>query len=148
MDDHINSSDYDTDFLAWITHQVALLRAQKFDQLDLDNLIDEVNDMGGRLKRELYHRTEILLMHLLNYKYQPDHVSGGWRGTIGEQRSRIRKLLKDAPSLAGPLDEYVAETYATAAARAASETGLPKSTFPATNPFTRQQIFDPDYLPD
>lgn len=30
---------------------------------------------------------------------------------------------------------------------AATETGLPKAAFPQENPFTRQQIFDPDYLP-
>jgi hypothetical protein len=148
MDDHINNSDHDTDLLAWINRQVELLHAKKFDQLDLDNLIDEVNDMGGQLKRELYHRIEILLMHLLKYKYQPDHISGSWLGTIGEQRSRITKLLKDAPSLAGPLDEHLAENYASATKRAAAETGLPKSTFPTTNPFTKQQILDPDYLPD
>lgn len=146
MDDHINS-DYKTDILAWINHQVELLRARRLDELDLENLIEEIACMGIDLKHELEHRMELLIMHLLKCKYQPERVSGSWRGTIREQRRRITRLLKDAPSLARTVDDYLDESYTAAAARAADETGLPPATFPPTNPFSKQQVFDPDFLP-
>ncbi|MEO5932502.1 MAG: DUF29 domain-containing protein, partial [Duganella sp.] len=89
----------------------------------------------------------ILLIHLLKLKYQPARASNGWRGTISEQRRRIKRLLKEMPNLANSIDEYLLDAYPDAVDGAAAETGLPKATFPTSNPFTGQQIFDPDYLP-
>jgi hypothetical protein len=146
MDDHIKN-DYDTDFLLWLESQAELLRAKQFERLDLEHLIDEIDAMAGQLKRELAHRLEILLLHLLKFKYQPTHASNGWRGTVSEQRRRIKRPLKQMPSLRNVIDEYLVDVYDDAVDGAAAETGLPKTTFPPTNPFTRQQIFDPDYLP-
>lgn len=146
MDDHIKS-DYDTDFLVWLVAQAELLRAKEFDRLDLEHLIEEIEAMAGQLKRELAHRLEILLIHLLKLKYQPARASNGWRGTVSEQRRRIKRLLKDMPSLANLIDAYLLDAYPDAVEGAAAETGLPKVAFPTTNPFTRQQVFDPDYLP-
>jgi hypothetical protein len=146
MDDHIKT-DYDTDFLVWLQSQAELLRAKRFDRLDLEHLIEELEAMAGQQKRELAHRLEILLIHLLKLKYQPARASNGWRGTISEQRRRIKRLLMEMPSLSNVIGEYLSDVYPDAVDGAAAETGLPKATFPKANPFTRQQVFDPDYLP-
>jgi hypothetical protein len=146
MDDHIKN-DYDTDYLVWLERQAELLRAKQFERLDLEHLIEEIDAMAGQLRRELAHRLEILLLHLLKFRYQPTHASNGWRGTVSEQRRRIKRLLKQMPSLHNLIDEYLEDVYDDAVDGAAAETGLPKATFPKTNPFTPQQVFDPDYLP-
>ena len=146
MDDHIKT-DYDTDFLVWLESQTELLRAKQFDRLDLEHLIEEIEAMAGQQKRELAHRLEILLIHLLKLKYQPARASNGWRGTVSEQRRRIKRLLKEMPSLANLIGEYLLDVYPDAVDGAAAETGLPKAIFPATMPFTKQQLLDPDYLP-
>lgn len=140
------STDYDSDFLLWINSQVELLRAKKFDQLDLDNLIEELDAMARRDKRELASRIETVIVHLLKCKAQPEQLSSSWRGTLCEQRSRIRRLLKDMPSLANAIDDDAADCYACALERAAAETGLPASVFPASNPFTSGQLLDPQYF--
>jgi hypothetical protein len=85
-------------------------------------------------------------VHLLKCKAQPGQISSSWRGTLCEQRSRIRRLLKDMPSLANAIDDEAADCYASALARAAVETGLPDSAFPASNPFTSGQLLDTQYL--
>jgi hypothetical protein len=54
MDDHINS-DYETDALIWTNTQIALLRAGKFDQLDLDNIISELEYQVRKDKRYVGH---------------------------------------------------------------------------------------------
>lgn len=146
MDDHI-PNDYDTDFLLWLERQAELLRAKQFEQLDLEHLIEEIDAMALQLRRELALRLEILLLHLLKFKYQPTHASNGWRGTVSEHRRRIKRLLKQMPSLRNLIDASLEEVYDDAVDGAAAETGLPKAAFPQKNPFTRQQIFDPDYLP-
>jgi hypothetical protein len=145
MDDHINT-DYETDFFAWTNTQAELLRAKRFDQLDLENLIEELEGMARNQRRELEHRIEQLVMHLLKCKMQPQHISGSWLGTITEQRYRIAKLLAEMPSLKPLLDQYIMLSYDHAATRAARETGISKSAFPPTMPFTKDQLFDPDYL--
>jgi len=45
---------YETDFYSWIQNQVGVLRSGNFANLDLDNLIEEIEDMGKsqRLKLE------------------------------------------------------------------------------------------------
>ena len=39
---------YEEDFPLWAERQAALLRARRFDELDLDNLIEEVEDLSRR----------------------------------------------------------------------------------------------------
>ena len=147
MDDHITTTDYDTDFLVWNSTQIELLRSKQFDRLDLENIIEELESMALSQRHELEHRIEKLTTHLLKCQLQPWKISGSWRGTIREQRYRIAKLLKAMPSLKPLLDQYMTMAYDHAANRAADETRLPRSAFPPTMPFTKEQLLDPDYLP-
>jgi hypothetical protein len=43
----MNAILYETDFYAWTRQQVQLLKAGQLNYLDVSNLIDEVDDMGG-----------------------------------------------------------------------------------------------------
>ena len=50
---------YDTDFYSWLQEQARLLEQGQVSQCDLDNLIEEVEDMGRRHLRKLdSHLTE------------------------------------------------------------------------------------------
>jgi hypothetical protein len=146
MDDHINT-DHETDFLVWTSAQIELLRTKQFDRIDLDNIIEELESMARAEKHELEHRIERLITYLLKCELQPGQISGSWLGTIREQRYRIAKLLKAMPSMKPLLDSYIATAYDHAAARAADETHLPRSAFPATMPFSKDQLLEEDYLP-
>ena len=91
---------YDRDILLWVEDTVAKLKSHNFEQLDLDNLIEEVEALGISQRRELRNRLTTLLEHLLKRLYvnlSNDH--NGWERTIREQRRQIHFLLKDAPSL-------------------------------------------------
>jgi hypothetical protein len=39
---------YESDFHDWIEEQVALLKTGQLDRLDVPNLIDELESLGGR----------------------------------------------------------------------------------------------------
>ena len=41
-----SSARYDTDFYVWARDQADLLRARRFEALDLDHLIEEVEGLG------------------------------------------------------------------------------------------------------
>ncbi len=61
---------YDQDFLAWIDDIFTKLKARDFDNLDLENLIEEVNSLGASQRRELLSRLTVLLEHLLKRLYR------------------------------------------------------------------------------
>ncbi len=138
---------YEDDFLVWIVHQAELLRANKFDQLDITNLIEELTAIAGSQRRELQSRLDILIAHLLKCRYQPSHKSGSWLGTLRVQRSEIGRLIEQSPSLDQYIVPYAAKVYSTSLGLAADETGLPASQFPADNPFQRNELLDPDFVP-
>ena len=51
---------YDRDYLQWIDDTVNKLRIGDFANLDMDNLIEEIEDLGRSQKRELNSRLKIL----------------------------------------------------------------------------------------
>lgn len=138
---------YERDFVLWIEQQLELLRAKKFDQLDLDNVIEEFDDMGKNHRRELKSRLEVLLIHLLKCQFQAELKSRSWLSTFRTQRSEIGRLLEQSPSLKHCVDAYAHDAYLTATELASIETGLPVTTFPSVNPFTPAQLLDTTFVP-
>jgi Domain of unknown function DUF29 len=57
------ASLYDQDFVAWTSETARLLRADRFDQTDIEHVAEEIEDMGKRDKRELHSRLTVLLLH-------------------------------------------------------------------------------------
>ena len=91
---------YERDFLRWTTDTVTKLKAKNFEQLDLQNLIEEIEDLGRSQKKELKSRLLVLLEHLLKRLYvnSPDNYRG-WETTINEQRRQLELEIEDSPSL-------------------------------------------------
>ena len=81
---------YDEDLYSWSLEQAKLLREHKFDQIDLEHIIEEIEDMSKSEKRALESFLETLLMHLLKWQYQPFYIGRrSWELTIIEQRKRL-----------------------------------------------------------
>ncbi|NJN56963.1 MAG: DUF29 domain-containing protein [Leptolyngbyaceae cyanobacterium SL_5_9] len=91
---------YEQDLVAWCDDTAAKLKAGNFDEIDLDHLIEEIEGLAGRDRRELKSRIRVLLTHLLKRTYvkSPDNYRG-WEITIREQRQQLRDLLEQSPSL-------------------------------------------------
>jgi hypothetical protein len=139
---------YEKDFYSWLCKNVELLRQGRLSEIDVENIAEELDDMGKSQKRELGSRLEVLIAHLLKWQFQPGHRSTSWKGTIVEQRNKIKKLLKESPSLKRYVNEKVTEAYEDAAEYASIETGIPESDFPQTCPYSSEQILDKTFYPD
>ena len=135
---------YDEDLLAWAERQVAHLRAGQLERLDVEHLIEELEAIAGKLRRELKNRLRILLAHLLQWQAQPERRSRSWAATIAGQRDQIEALLEENPSLRQHLDEVARSAYPRAVRLAAIETGLPRRTFPPELPYAAEQILGDD----
>ncbi|TFW31681.1 DUF29 domain-containing protein [Massilia horti] len=141
------AADYSSDFALWLTEQARTMRARRFDLLDIDNLCEEIEGMARKEHRELQSRLEVVLVHLLKCKFQPEQRSSNWVGTLEEQRGQIARILKDSPSLARRVMEYADAEYPRAAVVAARETGLAIATLPGSNPFSQAELLDRDFIP-
>ena len=139
---------HDADFHTWTQQQAAHLRAGRLEDLDTPHLIEELESMGAREKRELETQLSLLLHHLLKWEYQPERRGASWRNTIKVQRLDAGRVLADNPGLASRMPELFASAYERARLLAAAETGLDDSTFPDRPPFTLQQAMSPDFWPD
>jgi hypothetical protein len=137
---------YEQDFYSWIQHHVALLKDSRFDEIDVDNLIEELEGMAKKDERELISRLIILIAHLLKWQYQPDMQCNSWSSSIIEQRAQVLFLLEDVPSLRNKMPEAIHRAYPKAREVAIKETGL--SGFPKQCSFSERQLIDQDFYPD
>ena len=137
---------YEADFVAWAEAQAEALRAGRIADLDLEHLAEEVQGLADRDRRELRSRLRVLVMHLLKWQHQPDRRSRSWDVTIDIQRAELDDLFESSPSLRREVPDALAKVYPRAVRRAAKETGLPPTTFPADCPYTPDQILG-DWLP-
>ena len=144
----MNTATYDQDLYTWALEQAALLRARKFDQIDLEHIIEEIEDMSKSEKRALESFLETLLMHLLKWQYQPAYQGRSWKFTIIEQRKRIHKHLKENPGLKSKLVEVIESAYEYAVSGAVRETGLAPELFPENCPWTFEIFMDETFWPD
>lgn len=141
---------YELDFYTWTQQQAALLRKGRFSDLDVKHLIEEIESLGRSEKRELESRLKVLLMHFLKWQFQADQRERhgrSWLATIRNQRTELRKLIRDNPSLKGHLEAAFIEAYQDARYEAEAETGLPISAFPESPPYKIEQILDPLWMP-
>ncbi|MEB3310764.1 MAG: DUF29 domain-containing protein [Snowella sp.] len=103
---------YEQDYLRWTEETAHSLRNKKFDCLDLENLIEEIEDLGKSQRRELESRLEELLEHILKRTYvNLPECYRGWVESVDKQRLALRRLLKSSPSLKPYFWEIFDEAY-------------------------------------
>lgn len=96
----IDRALYEQDLVLWYHETITRLQERDFGQLDVDNLIEEIQSLANRERRELKSRLFVLLSHFLKRLYIPSTPDfRGWENTIREQQRQLRQILKDSPSL-------------------------------------------------
>jgi Domain of unknown function DUF29 len=138
---------YETDFYAWTQEQAQLLKLQKWSQLDLPNLIEEIESLGKRERAELRNCLSVLIGHLLKWQHQVSKRSRSWLMTLRVQRRETQTLLEENPSLKPYLEEVLQISYIKGIALASGETNLPRKTFPENCPYTLEEILSDRFYP-
>lgn len=134
---------YEKDFFKWTKAQAHLLKQGKFEKLDLDNLIEEIESLGRSDKRSLKSHCIVLLQHMLKVQCQPNKKTPSWDKSIRNARIEIALILEDSPSLKEGISEIIEAAYSYAKQKAMIETGLEASSFPEECPWGVLEI-----LPD
>ncbi len=87
-------------------------------------------------------RLEVLLAHLLKWRFQPARRSSSWRGTIKEQKRKTARLLRQNPGLKPLIAEILADAYYSSLVVAERDTGIDEDAFPEACQWDFDQIRD------
>ncbi|MDJ0900446.1 MAG: DUF29 domain-containing protein [Xenococcus sp. MO_188.B8] len=124
-----------------------IIKNQNFNQLDLENLIEEIETLGRSERNKIISSLRLIYQHLLKWQYQPEKYSKSWTDISDRKRDNINDYIEDMPNLKRLLDdpEAITKAYSRGRRDAIKETGI--RNFPTNCPFTIQQVLDPNYLP-
>jgi hypothetical protein len=142
---------YDEDFYVWTEVQAELLRGRRFEALDLDNLIEEVEDLGGAKKSAVLSNASVIMEHFLKLQLSPAREPRtGWGESIAEHRARLE--LELTPRLRQILAEELSRVYAITRRSTARKLRLhgedtAADALPETLRYTLDQICD-DWWPE
>ncbi len=137
---------YETDYNQWVNETVQQLRERKFDGVDWDNLIEEIEDMGKSQKRALESFLTRLVEHLLKLSYwqsEKERNSNHWKSEIVNFRYQIHKRLKESPSLRPELESIYAEIFPVAIKSVSQLFPLEKDTY-----IPLEKTLDNDWFPE
>ncbi|MGH6943949.1 MAG: DUF29 domain-containing protein [Geminicoccaceae bacterium] len=141
---------YEKDFYIWAGRQAELLRARRFDDLDLENLIEEVEDLADAKRSAVLNNARVIMEHLLKLQHSPaSDPRNKWRATVREHRSRIevdltprlRQILAQERSRWYDVARKAADASMRDYGERAAADGLPE-----TCPYSLDQITG-DWLP-
>ncbi|MBW4558631.1 MAG: DUF29 domain-containing protein [Trichormus sp. ATA11-4-KO1] len=142
------SATNSADFYLWIEQTAQLLRSHRWQEIDLEHLIAEVEDLGKSERRGIASQLTRLLLHLLKWQYQPQRRSDSWLDAITDSRTQIELALQDSPSLKNYPTEQLEASYQRARRQAAKQTGILISVFPQECPYSLELVLDEDWLPE
>lgn len=103
---------YQTDFALWVENTISKLKSQDYSHVDWENLIEEIETLGGRDRRELESRLTTLFEHLLKRRYvNLPECYRGWDVTISRTQQELKRIFRDSPSLRNYYLTVVDECY-------------------------------------
>jgi hypothetical protein len=142
---------YQEDFYAWALGQADLLKAKRFEALDLANLIEEVEGLADLKKEAVISNASVIIEHLLKLQHSPaEEPRRGWADSIIEHRDRLEAGL--TPLLRVELGRELERLYVRTRRRTEKRLRLygedtAAEALPATCPYTLEQVLD-DWWPE
>jgi hypothetical protein len=136
---------YEIDDYLWIRETVKLLREKKFNELDLENLIEELDDLGSEKRYKVVSLFKQIIIHLLLLDYWGDEYERNyrhWKSEIIIFREQLNDRM--TTNFYNYLEENLSIIYKKARKYVSVKSGL--DTFPQECPYTIQQLLDEDWF--
>lgn len=139
---------YETDDLEWLESTIKLLKNRQFNALDLDNLIEELEDLGGEKRNTVVSLLNQIIRHLLLLEYwknEAERNTNHWRSEIYSFRDQLDQRL--TTNLRKYLQEHLHFIYKRALGFVKEKTGN-SANFPTECPYTLDQLLDLNWFPE
>lgn len=138
---------YEIDDAQWLAETIQLLKEKRFTDLDLDNLIEELEDLGNEKKRVVESLLEQIIRHLLLCQYwttESERNLGHWEAEIVGFRTQLKRRL--TTNLRNHLEKELFPIYQDALAYVQRKTRLSVN-FPEQCPYTFENLLDTHWFP-
>ena len=136
---------YEIDDSQWLEETVEILKNRQFNDLDLDNLIEELEDLGREKKNAVASLLEQVIRHLLLLQYwteEKEYNSTHWQGEIYTFRVQLRRKL--TTNLRNYLEAELNNIYQDALGFVKIKTKN-KVQFLSECPYTLEQLLDQEW---
>lgn len=137
------------DFLAWTHQQSVFLRQGRFGEIDVEQLADELEDLGTEQKLALQSMFRRILMHLLKLQLSPaPQPRLKWIEEVIEYRDQAQARIDATPSLKHHALDLFAKAWLQArrSAQISFEIHNESVRLLDTFPYSMEQVLDPDYF--
>ncbi|MEL6441137.1 MAG: DUF29 domain-containing protein [Cyanobacteria bacterium J06621_8] len=141
----MNQVKYEEDYYLWTQTMVEQLKNRNYFDVDWDNLIEEIDDMGKSQKLAVESLLLRLTEHLLKLKYwqaEKESNKGHWQSEVVNFRILLHKRLRDSPSLKAILPEIYSETLTDSKRSMSKLFDLPQEI-----DLTLNQVLNEDWFP-
>jgi hypothetical protein len=137
---------YEQDYYLWLEKTIELLKVRKFNQLDWENLIEEIENLGRSEKRAVVSFLKQLIKHLLLYHYwqaERQWSGQGWLEEISNFRFELSQYL-DSKTLRNYAEQELNTIYIRARKEAILKSNVVH--IPINCPYSLEQILDDDFI--
>ncbi|MFB2771112.1 DUF29 domain-containing protein [Pelatocladus sp. BLCC-F211] len=137
---------YEIDDYQWLEETVKLIKNQQFQELDLENLVEELEDLGREKKNAVASLLEQIIRHLLLLQYwtnESEYNAVHWQEEIYNFRTQLRRRL--TTNLRNYLDSELNSIYKDALGFVKIKTQNSVK-FPLECPYSLDQLLDIDWL--
>ena len=138
---------YELDDAQWLEETVNLLKKHQFQQLDLDNLIEELEDLGREKKNAVASLLEQIIRHLLLLQYwtkESEYNAVHWQEEIYNFRTQLGRKI--TTNLRNYLEKELNSIYQDALGFVKIKT-VNSVVFPLDCPYSLEQLLDRSWLP-
>ncbi|MFN6211235.1 MAG: DUF29 domain-containing protein [Microcystis sp.] len=138
---------YEIDDSLWLEETIKLLKTKKFDALDLDNLIEELEDLGNEKKFRVASFLQQIIRHCLLLQFwtsEREYNQAHWRSEIINFKDELNTYL--TTNLRNYLEHNLATIYEKALRYLRQKTDN-KVNFPDTCPYSLEELLAPNWLP-
>ncbi|ALF53983.1 hypothetical protein ACX27_15770 [Nostoc piscinale CENA21] len=137
---------YETDDSVWLEETIKLLKQKQFDQLDVENLIEELISLGKRDLAKVKSLLRQIIIHILLLQYWQTEYERNYRHWLGEIKTFRYDLNNHlTTNLSNKLQDDLENIYQSAVDFVQVKTSL--TIFPEKCPYTLAQLLDDNYLP-
>jgi len=138
---------YEIDDSLWLEATIELLKAKRFDALDLDNLIEELEDLGNEKKFRVASFLQQIIRHALLLQFwtrERDYNQAHWQAEIVSFKDKLKRYL--TTNLRQYLEQEFEQIYFESVRYVRQKTDN-KVNFPDICPYSLEELLDPNWLP-
>ncbi|TRU67332.1 MAG: DUF29 domain-containing protein [Microcystis viridis Mv_BB_P_19951000_S69] len=138
---------YEIDDSLWLEATIELLKNKRFDTLDLENLIEELEDLGNEKKFRVASFLQQIIRHALLLQFwasEREYNQGHWESELVNFQDQLNTYL--TASLRKYLEQEFDNIYQKAIRYVTKKTNN-QVNFPNTCPYSLEELLDPNWLP-